>query len=483
MMQRSLQLINRCLARSSVSGWRPACAVDFVSNSSHVGRSNYCSGVQVDEKHSQAAIFRQQTYTAFRNVVEPFVLKFEDTQSSFQKKSSFELMQAVFILRLCTLEPLVKFAPALIQASIHAKLDALVFWVIKQTFFKHFCAGEDLEEVRPVIAKLHDASIGSILDYSAEGAVGTDEDLDISADRIMETILLGQEYDSIRFACLKVSALADARLLERLSDECLKLGGFEKINEAMENLNEEDKMALELVLARLTRLSAQAEEQKMPLLVDAEQTWLQPAIDGIVLNLSRAHNRSDPIVYNTFQMYLKDSRGRLEKYMALADEEGHVPCAKLVRGAYMQSEGERCKENGQPYPVHDTIEDTHQCYDDAVTVMINRLDTCGVLVASHNQTTVEKAVEALLDKGHPADHPNLAFGQLYGMADHLSFALGSNKFNICKYVPFGPIREVIPYLIRRLEENASILGGTPYERSLLWKELKRRRIRISFDHS
>jgi proline dehydrogenase len=221
----------------------------------------------------------------------------------------------------------------------------------------------------------------------------------------------------------------------------------------------------------------------MPLLVDAEQTWLQPAIDGIVLNLSRTHNREHPIVYNTFQMYLKDSRERLDQYIAVADKEGHVPCVKLVRGAYMQSEEERCKENGRPYPVHESIEATHACYDDAAHMLIDRLDTCGVLIASHNQSTVEQAVEKLLDQGHRSDHPRIAFGQLYGMADHLSFALGSNSFNICKYVPFGPIREVIPYLTRRLEENASILGGTPYERSLLWKELKRRRVGFSITHN
>ena len=132
----------------------------------------------------------------------------------------------------------------------------------------------------------------------------------------------------------------------------------------------------------------------MPLLVDAEQTWLQPAIDGLVLNLSRTHNQSHPIVYNTFQMYLKDSRERLDQYTALADAEGHFPCVKLVRGAYMQSEGERCKENNRPYPVHDTIEDTHDCYNDAARMMIDRLDTCGVLIASHNQVTVEQAVES-----------------------------------------------------------------------------------------
>jgi len=136
-------------------------------------------------------------------VVEPFVLQFEDTQSSFQKKSSFDLMQSLVVLRLCAMEPLVKYAPKLIQASIYAKLDALVFFVIKRTFFKHFCAGEDLDEVREVIGKLHDASIGSILDYSAEGAVGNDADLDTSALRIMETIELGQTFDSIKFACLK----------------------------------------------------------------------------------------------------------------------------------------------------------------------------------------------------------------------------------------------------------------------------------------
>jgi len=281
----------------------------------------------------------------------------------------------------------------------------------------------------------------------------------------------------------QVSALSDARLLERLSDEILKLGGFSHVNEAVKNLSSEDQELLGRVLERLDRLCSQAEKQEMPLLVDAEQTWLQPAIDGLVLNLSRKHNKELPIVYNTFQMYLKDSTARLDEYIELADAEGHVPCAKLVRGAYMQSEGERAKMDGKPFPVHDTIEDTHECYDNAVAVMIKRLDRAGVLVASHNQTTVEKAVEQLLEAGHPSDHPNLHFGQLYGMADHLSFALGSNKFNICKYVPFGPIREVIPYLVRRLEENASILGGTPYERSLLWKELKRRRIKLKLDHS
>jgi len=432
---------------------------------------------------SKSAVFREQTFRAFQEVIKPFMLNFEDTKSSFRKKKSSDLLQSLVILRFCTLEPLVSFAPKIIQASIYARLDSLVFWVIKKTFFAHFCAGESLDEVEPVLTKLQDAGVGSILDYSAEGAVGSDADLDQCAQRIMETIVLAENYSSIKFSCLKVSALGSARLLERLSEQVEALGGFPHIEEAMAALDEEDRKSLAKVVERLDSLCAKAHSLDLPVLVDAEQTWLQPAIDGLVLKMSRQYNTAAPIVYNTFQMYLKDAPARLDTYIEMGDGEGHQLGLKLVRGAYMESEAERCKKNGKPYPVHDCIEDTHEAYDSAVTLAMARLDRTGLLIASHNQTTVEKAVELLVEHGLPTDHPHIHFGQLYGMADHLSFALGSNNFNICKYVPFGPIREVIPYLIRRLEENASILGGTPYERQLLWQELKRRRVRLSFQHS
>jgi len=430
----------------------------------------------------RSTLDREETYAHFEKIIKPFVLNFEDTKSSFKKKSSADLVISLVILRLCTLEPLVKYAPKILQASIYAKLDTLVFWIIKKTFFSHFCAGETLDEVEPVISKLHGAGVGSILDYSAEGAVGTEDDLDAAAERIMETIVLAQDYDSINFSCLKVSALGNPRLLERLSTKLEELGGYQAIEEASAMLGGEDKEALEQVVRRLNYLCSQAERQKLPMLVDAEQSWLQPAIDGLVLQMCRKYNTEAPIVYNTFQMYLKDARGRLDSFLDISDAEGFKTGSKLVRGAYMESEAERCQQNGKPYPIHDTIEDTHESYDDAVVKIMTRLDSSAVLIASHNQVTVEKAVAMIGEHGLTTDHPHVHFGQLYGMADHLSFALGSNQFNICKYVPFGPIREVIPYLIRRLEENASILGGTPYERSLLWKELKRRRIRLSFSH-
>jgi len=442
-----------------------------------------CSTVQQPKN----TVTRETTYAAFSNVIKPFILNFEDTKTSFKKKSSVDLMQSLIILRACTMEPLVKFAPTMIQASLYARLDDLVFWVIKKTFFGHFCAGESLDQVEPVISKLHDANVGSILDYSAEGAVGSEADLDVAMDRIMETIKLAQTYDSIGFSCLKVSALCSARLLERVSVALEEAGGFQHIDQILDTIDgrhdgQDDREEFQRVIGRLDSLCAQAGRQNLPILVDAEQTWLQPAIDGLVLMMSRKYNKESPIVYNTFQMYLKDSRARLDTYIEISDNENWLSGLKLVRGAYMQSEGLWAKEKGVENPIHDSIEATHECYDDAVWMVMERIEKSAMLVASHNQPTIEKTVEILTRKGLSPDHPHLHFGQLYGMADHLSFALGSNNFNICKYVPFGPIREVIPYLIRRLEENSSILGGTPYERQLLWNELKRRRVRLSVQH-
>ena len=226
-----------------------------------------CSTVQQPKN----TVTRETTYAAFSNVIKPFILNFEDTKTSFKKKSSVDLMQSLIILRACTMEPLVKFAPTMIQASLYARLDDLVFWVIKKTFFGHFCAGESLDQVEPVISKLHDANVGSILDYSAEGAVGSEADLDVAMDRIMETIKLAQTYDSIGFSCLKVSnvgmwghthshrlaaeepygsvlagqcpmaghalwswqvsALCSARLLERVSVALEEAGGFQHIDQ------------------------------------------------------------------------------------------------------------------------------------------------------------------------------------------------------------------------------------------------------------
>eukprot|EP01012_Entosiphon_sulcatum_P052380 TRINITY_DN7199_c0_g1_i1.p1 TRINITY_DN7199_c0_g1~~TRINITY_DN7199_c0_g1_i1.p1 ORF type:complete len:540 (+),score=85.59 TRINITY_DN7199_c0_g1_i1:42-1661(+) len=239
---------------------------------------------------------------------------------------------------------------------------------------------------------------------------------------------------------------------------------------------------LKQLLDRMLALSAEAEKLKVQMLMDAEPTYLQAAIDHIVLAMQRKHNRSTPVVFNTYQCYLKASKGILERDLAFARAEGWIMAAKLVRGAYMLSERELATKRGLPSPVHDTVEDTHANFDSCVELAITRQPNTAVLIGTHNQRSIELSTQLMQRLGIPSssvtegDHWRVSFGQLYGMAHHLTYTLAQKNHAVYKYVIYGPLEEAVPYMGRRAQENGDVVSAATHERALLRKEVKRRTI-------
>lgn len=232
--------------------------------------------------------------------------------------------------------------------------------------------------------------------------------------------------------------------------------------------------------ARIRKLVVLAEELDVRLMIDAEHSYFQPAIDNIVLDLQREFNRSAPRIFNTFQCYLKETDAKVDEHILRTEQEGFHFAAKIVRGAYMVLERQRALDMGYPSPIQDTIEDTHACYDRTVQKIMRRpavqrgSSKANLLVATHNQKSVEAAVKVMNDAGLDPATSGVSFGQLLGMSDHLTFPLGQAGYRAYKYVPYGPIHEVLPYLVRRAQENSDFLGGVTKERSMLFSELLRR---------
>lgn len=245
-------------------------------------------------------------------------------------------------------------------------------------------------------------------------------------------------------------------------------------------LSEEELVKFENMLRRLDSLAKAAAEKKVRLMVDAEQTYFQPAIDHITLQLQRKYNKNFPTIYNTYQCYLKDSGERIQIDMERAQREGFKFAAKLVRGAYMVQERRRSQELGYPDPIRNNLSSTHDNYHQCLELVLRNIHRCEIMIASHNENTVRFATSKMTELGIASRGGGVYFGQLLGMCDHVSFGLGHLGYSVFKYVPYGPVKYVIPYLLRRAEENSDIMGGVSKERKLLWNELMRRRVPILY---
>jgi len=396
--------------------------------------------------------------------------------------------------------------------------ERLPDFVVGKTFFSHFCGGVSSAELAPVIGRLRENGIGAILDYAAEAdvseagsashasALSVDEASDHNAATILGAIeacastRASAEEDT--FAAVKVTGLGEPELLEKVSGV---IDAFNRVNELSADpipdaqiqaaLSVHEWAAYTRTRARLERIAAVAELKGVMLLVDAEQTYMQRAIDHLTLHTMRLHNTARPIVFNTYQCYLRDAPRRLAKDLLRADREGFILAAKVVRGAYMVQERALAARRGYSDPIHADIASTHKCYDDVVASLIHRkaqgfaelaadsdVDrgcasrraASAVMVACHNEGSVQAAAALMAELGLNKAQGGVFFAQLKGMCDHISFGLGARGFRVYKYVPYGPVREVMPYLLRRAEENADIMRGANKEVHVLGRELRRR---------
>ncbi|WP_190808622.1 proline dehydrogenase family protein [Flagellimonas sp. S3867] len=384
---------------------------------------------------------------------------FENTATAFQLKTDSELERAYFLFRLIANEPLVKIGTAVTNFALKAHLP--IEGLVRATVFDHFCGGVNEEDCLPIIDKMYGKGVCSILDYSVEGKEIEDQ-FDFALSKTLEVLNFVKEKDAIPFAVFKPTGFGRFELYEKVS--------------AGIALNEEESQAWERILNRYDQVCKKAHDLEVALLIDAEESWMQDAADDITLDMMRKYNTKKTIVYNTLQMYRWDRMDYLKKILDIAKSEGFKIGLKVVRGAYMEKENDRAEEMGYQSPICASKKATDENFDAAITFMMEHLNSLSIFAGTHNEESCLKLIKQMEEKGVAPNDSNIWFGQLYGMSDHITYNLTAEEFNAAKYVPYGPVKDVMPYLIRRAEENTSVAGQTTRELSLLQKEKKRRKL-------
>ncbi len=386
------------------------------------------------------------------------MVSFENTEIAFSDKSDAHLNRAFFLFKMVGSPTMVRLGKAALNIGFYLKLP--IKGLIRKTVFNHFCGGENIAECEETIARLHKSGVYSLLDYSSEGKETTEE-LNLSAQEIMAANNTGIGDKRVPFSVFKPTAIFPNRLLSKKN--------------AQLEFSSAEQAEWEEAKERMNTICAKAKKNAVPILIDAEETWFQNAIDDLVEEQMQLHNRETVIVYNTLQLYRKDRLQFLKSSFENAKNNGYKLGVKLVRGAYMEQERERAKQQGYPSPIHDTKTDTDCDYDLAVKFCIDNYPDIQLVAGTHNDDSARKLTELMAARNISASDSNIYFSQLYGMSDNISYNLAANQFNVVKYVPYGPILDVLPYLIRRAEENTSVAGQTGRELSLIIKEKARRR--------
>jgi len=401
-------------------------------------------------------------------------LNFDNTANAFQYKSDKDLKQAHFLFNSMGYQWLVELGTRITPWAIKSGLP--IKGIIRNTIFKQFVGGETLEETKPVVDMLGQYNVQVILDYGAEGGNNGEVGFDHSMEQFVKVIDYAGTQANIPFMSVKVTGIARLALLEKL-DELMHLSTntlVKRYDHALDQLTAEEKAEWKRVVARMERICEEAAAQQMGVLIDAEETWIQDPVDALVCIMMDKYNRDRCLLFNTVQLYRHDRLAFLRSMMEAAVERGFILGAKLVRGAYMEKERKRAEEKGYPSPIQTDKQSCDNDYDESVQLCIDHLDQCSLILASHNEHSNKLAVDLLQKKGLPLNHEHVHFSQLYGMSDNITFNLAKAGCNVSKYLPFGPIDEVIPYLMRRAQENSSVGGQTGRELLLIKKELKRR---------
>lgn len=389
-----------------------------------------------------------------------FKLDFQDTAIAFADKSNAELKEKYRLFRMLNSPVLNSIGSRAAQFALSLGLP--VEGLIKKTVFEQFCGGETIEECEHTIKQLGKACIGTILDYSVEGKA-TEEDFNRTKDEIIKTITRAKNDPDIPFAVFKVTGIAPLGTLERVS--CKK------------RLDAKSQAKCERIHNRIEEICDYAYQSGQPTFIDAEETWIQDAIDRLATEMMEKYNLERPIIFNTLQMYRTDRLQYLRSAHKTAKDHGYILAVKIVRGAYMEKERERAAEMGYESPILPDKKATDKNFDAAIDYCLDHIKDIAFVAATHNETSTQTLIGKMHDRGIPKDHPHIFFSQLYGMGDNLSYVLAHNKYHTSKYVPYGPVRDAIPYLIRRAHENSSAAGQVSRELELIAKELKRRKLR------
>jgi proline dehydrogenase len=404
------------------------------------------------------------------------LISFDNTEYAFAYKKDSELKNAHFLFNAMGKPWLVNLGLKFTPLAIRWKLP-FTTPVIRNTIFKQFVGGETLAETSAVAKKLGGYDVQVILDYGVEGGDDGEHGFDHSTEEFIRVIQYAATQANIPFMSVKVTGLARFGLLEKMDQLMSEASGtlMRRYLSGIESLPATEKEEWHRVRVRLMRLCEVAAEKKIGVLIDAEETWIQDPVDALTILMMDAFNKNRVVVYNTLQLYRHDRFKFLQDSYEAAAERNFVLGAKLVRGAYMEKERLRATELNYPSPIQPDKQSTDRDYDAAVQFCIEHLDIIAVIVASHNEQSNLRTTQLLQQKNIPLHHPHVHFSQLFGMSDNITFNLAKAGCSVSKYLPFGPIKDVIPYLMRRAEENSSVGGQTGRELGLIEKELSRRK--------
>lgn len=384
-------------------------------------------------------------------------LSFEDTKIAFASKNNFQLKKSYWIFATMNQNWLVNLGTFFIKLFLF--LHFPIKKVIKSTIFAQFCGGETIDGCESTIQELEKAKIGTILDYSVEGEE-SEKSFQKTKEEILKTIRKSAENPSIPFAVFKVTGIFKAELLEIAQTEA--------------GLSEEDQENFDHSKEIFAEICQLAYELDVRLFIDAEESWIQTTIDRLTYEMMAKYNQKTAIIYNTFQMYRHDMLANLQEAIEAAEENNYLLGVKLVRGAYLEKERQKAHEEEYSEPLHVCKEDTDRDYDLGVELCLKHLDKVHFCMGTHNEASCLRLCDAMNALQIAQNHPHIYFAQLLGMSDNISYNLAASGYNVAKYVPYGPVDTVMPYLFRRAEENSSIAGQTSREFALLQKEVNRR---------
>lgn len=383
------------------------------------------------------------------------MISFDNTENAFKGKTNSDLNRSYWLFKLISNPTLVKVGAGIGPLSLNLGFTPL----IKGTIFKQFVGGEDINDCSITIQQLGKYNIGTILDYSVEGKE-SEQDLEHGCKETLDAIKKAKGDPHIPFCVFKMTGLARFEILRKVT--------------AKESLSSDEKAEWLRVKNRVNSICKAAYENKQPLFIDAEESWIQQAIDDLVNENMALYNKDSAIIYNTFQLYRHDRLDYLKQTIEKGKANGFHVGAKLVRGAYMEKERERAQKMNYPDPIQKDKAATDKAYNDAIKVCVENINMVGLCAGTHNEQSSAFLLDLMTKHNITSTDNRIYFSQLLGMSDHISYNLSLGGYNVSKYVPYGPVKEVLPYLIRRAQENTSVKGQTGRELSLLIKEKNRR---------
>lgn len=383
---------------------------------------------------------------------------FDNTQVAFALKSDSELERAYFLFKMIANEPLVRIGTAVTKFALNVHLP--VEGLIRSTVFDHFCGGINEKDCMKVVDELYSASVHSILDYSVEGKED-EKQFDATKDKVVELTEFADKKPAMPFSVFKPTGFGRFKIWQKITEN--------------EVLTDSEKQEYERIVERYDAVCKTAFADTISLLIDGEESWMQDAADALCEQMMEKYNKESPIVYNTLQCYRWDRLDYLKAIHSRAKAKGYKLGFKVVRGAYMEKENARAEEKGYKSPICSSKKETDDNFNAVVQYILDNINDIALFFGSHNENSTYYTMELMEEKGIAKTDGNVWFGQLYGMSDHISYNLAADGYNVAKYIPFGPVKDVMPYLIRRAEENTSVAGQTSRELTLLKKERARRK--------